>query len=247
MQTYERVIALDGAHNVRDLGGYATGAGGLTRWRSLLRGDALHGLSAADIEALVAQDVTTVIDLRNGHEIALQPNRLEGDARVVYANIPLFAALAPIDMGAADAAGFDMGERYCQALDSCQPAIAEVLATIARAPDGIALFHCTAGKDRTGLIAALILANAGVDDAVIIEDYALTGSVSGPLLGQLRARALTRGASAAFVDTVLASAPESMARALHHLASRYGGAGSYMAQIGMSRRDVRDLERRLAG
>ena len=65
MQTYERVIALDGAHNVRDLGGYATGAGGLTRWRSLLRGDALHGLSAADIEALVAQDVTTVIDLRS--------------------------------------------------------------------------------------------------------------------------------------------------------------------------------------
>jgi len=245
MQNYERLIALTGARNVRDLGGYPAGNGGLTRWRSVLRGDTLHALTAADIEALIAYGVTTVIDLRNPQEIALEANPFTEDVRVRYDNIPLFSALAPVEMMAAQSSDFDMGERYCQALDNCQPAIAKVLTMIAHAPDGIVLFHCTAGKDRTGIIAALLLAHAGVDEAVIIEDYALTGSIFAPLLADLHVRAVARGVPSSLADVVLASAPHSMARTLGHLAGRYGGVGAYLAQIGLDQSEITSLERRL--
>ncbi|MBB3593676.1 protein-tyrosine phosphatase [Rhizobium sp. BK529] len=245
MQNYERLIALTGARNVRDLGGYPAGNGGLTRWRSVLRGDALHALSAADIEALIAHGVTTVIDLRNPQELAREANPFTNDARVQYDNVALFSALAPVEMMAAQSPHFDMGDRYCQALDNCQPAIAKVLRTIAHAPEGIVLFHCTAGKDRTGIIAALMLAHAGVDDAVIIEDYALTGSIFSPLLADLHARAVARGIPSNLADAVLASAPHSMARTLGHLARRYGGVDSYLTKIGLSQSDIASLERRL--
>ncbi len=245
MQNYERLIALEGAHNVRDLGGYPAGNDRQTRWRSVLRGDALHALSEADIEALIAHGVTTVIDLRNPQELAREANPFSNDARVRYENVSLFSALAPIELMAAEATDFDMGDRYCHALDNCQPAIARVLTTIAHAPDGIVLFHCTAGKDRTGIIAALILAHAGVDEATIIEDYTLTGSIFAPLLTDFRARAIARGVPSDLADLILASAPQSMARALGYLAGHYGRVGSYLAQIGLGEAEITGLRQRL--
>lgn len=245
MQNYERLIALAGARNVRDLGGYTAVDGRQTRWRSVLRGDALHALTGADIEALIAHGVTTVIDLRNPQELAREANPFVGDARVRYENVSLFSALAPVEMMAAQSADFDMGERYCHALDNCQPAIATVLMAIARAPDGIVLFHCTAGKDRTGIIAALMLALAGIDEKTIIEDYALTGSIFEPLLADFHARAVARGVPAELAHLILASAPHSMARMLAHLAGRYAGVTAYLAEIGLSDEDISSLEARL--
>jgi protein-tyrosine phosphatase len=245
MQNYQRLIALEGAHNVRDLGGYPAGNDRQTRWRSVLRGDALHALSEADIEALIAHGVTTVIDLRNPQELAREANPFLNDARVHYENVSLFSALAPVELMAAEAIDFDMGDRYCHALDNCQPAIARVLTAIAHAPDGIVLFHCTAGKDRTGIIAALMLAHAGVDEATIIEDYALTGSIFAPLLTDFRARAIARGVPSDLADLILASAPQSMARALGYLAGHYGRVGSYLAQIGLGEAEITSLRQRL--
>jgi protein-tyrosine phosphatase len=245
MLSHERLIALDGAHNVRDLGGYPTGDGGATRWRSILRGDALHALSAADIDTLVDQGLKTVIDLRSPSEISAEANPFAKQAGVHYHNTPLFSAMAPLEMMAEAAPDFDMGRRYCSALDECQPAIAEVLRTIARAQDGIVLFHCSAGKDRTGLIAALLLLNAGVGETAIIEDYALTGTISGPLITLLRLRAIARGMAPAIVDVVLASEPASMRRMLAYLAESYGGVGQYLSQIGLDGDDVLSLKRRI--
>lgn len=246
MLSYERLIALEGAHNVRDLGGYCTGDGGFTRWRSILRGDALHALSDRDIEILVKAGLTTVIDLRNPVEIELEASPFPARGAVRYLNTSLFSDLAPVEMMAAGQVEFDMGDRYCQGLDSCGPAIAEVLSAIAEADDGIVLFHCSAGKDRTGVIAALLLANAGVDEQTIIEDYALTATISGPLIDKLRRRALARGTSADLVEAILASRPESMARAMAHLALRHGGVGQYLRQIGLGAAEIGSLARRLA-
>jgi len=245
MFTYDRLIALEGAHNVRDLGGYKTAEGGSTRWRSVLRGDALHDLSAADIEALLSHGLTTVIDLRNAHEIALQANPFVGHERVRYHNTPVFSALAPVEMMAEASAGFDMGDRYCQAIDHCQPAIADVLNIVADAPEGAVLFHCSAGKDRTGVISALLLANAGVDEVTIIEDYALTATISGPLIAKLRERALGRGTPAALVDIVLASEPRSMRQALDHIRLHYGPIRDYLAALGLGETKMERLRARL--
>ncbi|WP_117192377.1 tyrosine-protein phosphatase [Rhizobium terrae] len=246
MIIHDRLIALEGAHNVRDLGGYRTASGGSTRWRSLLRGDALHRLSSADIDALLGHGLTTVIDLRNAHEIAAEANPFAGHERVRYHNTPVFSALAPVEMMAGASMSFDMGDRYCRALDACQPAIAEVLNTIADAPDGVVLFHCSAGKDRTGVISALLLANAGVDDTTIIEDYALTATISGPLIARLRERALGRGTSAALADIVLASEPHSMRQALDHIRLHYGGVPEYLAKLGFDEAGKRRLRDRLS-
>jgi protein-tyrosine phosphatase len=245
MQNYERLIALAGARNVRDLGGYTAVDGRQTRWRSLLRGDALHALTEADIEALIAHGVTTVIDLRNPQELAREANPFAEDARVRYENVSLFSALAPVEMMAAQTADFDMGERYCHALDNCQPAIASVLKSIAHAPEGIVLFHCSAGKDRTGIIASLMLALAGIDKKIIIEDYALTGTIFAPVLAEFHARVVARGVPSELAELILASAPHSMARMLEHLAERYAGVSAYLAEIGLSDTDIRGLEARL--
>ncbi|MGK6312233.1 tyrosine-protein phosphatase [Neorhizobium sp. DT-125] len=246
MLAHDRLIALEGAHNVRDLGGYRTADGGLTRWRSILRGDALHRLSPADIETLLDHGLTTVIDLRNAHEIAAEANPFAGHARVRYQNTPLFSALAPVELMANAAQGFDMGNRYCEALDNCRPAIAEVLKAIADAPAGMVLFHCSAGKDRTGVISALLLANAGVDEATIIEDYTLTATISGPLIAQLRERALGRGTAPALVDIVLASEPHSMRQALDHIRDSYGNVRDYFDVLGIDKQTAGKLRNRLS-
>ncbi|KGE00915.1 tyrosine-protein phosphatase [Rhizobium sp. YS-1r] len=246
MLACERLIALEGAHNVRDLGGYPTVTGSLTRWRSILRGDALHRLGPADIGILLDHGLTTVIDLRNAHELATEINPFARHAQVRYHNTPLFSALAPVEMMADTASGFDMGDRYCQAIDECRPAIAEVLGTIANAPEGTVLFHCSAGKDRTGVISALLLANAGVDEATIIEDYALTATISGPLIGRLRERALGHGAAPALLDIVLASEPRSMRRTLDHIHTNYGGIQGYMSALGFDPTMTERLRNRLS-
>ncbi len=119
----------------------------------------------------------------------------------------LFSALAPAEMMASETAGFSMGHRYCYALDECQPAVAAVLSAIADAADGIVLFHCAAGKDRTGIIAALLLANAGVRPQIIVEDYALTATSAPQLLQEMRDRAIKRGGSGALMDVIFAAAP----------------------------------------
>jgi len=245
MLAYERLIALEGAHNVRDLGGYDTAEGAATRWRSILRGDALHRLSEGDIEALLGHGLATVIDLRNDRETATEANPFASRSEVRYHNTSLFSALAPIEMMAETAVRFDMGERYCRAIDECQPAIAEVLTAIAQAPEGIVLFHCSAGKDRTGLISALLLANAGVAEATIVEDYALTETISGPLLARLRERAIGRGTSSALVELMLASKPESMRMALAHISQNYGDVPRYLAHIGLTASAIGELKARL--
>lgn len=243
---FDRLIPLEGAHNVRDLGGYMTRTQAATRWRSLLRGDGLHELSEADIDKLLQVGVTTVIDLRNAQETELEKNPFEAHASVRFHNTSLFHALAPIEMATAgENGGFDMAGRYREALDNCQEAIGEVLHFIAAAPDGTVLFHCSAGKDRTGIISAILLSIAGVEDDVIVADYALTSTISGPLIGRLRERALRRGADPALIERFLACEPRMMQATLDHIRTEYGGPAEYLARLGVTDAEMNRLRRRL--
>ncbi|MDL2398297.1 tyrosine-protein phosphatase [Rhizobium mayense] len=247
-KAYERLLVLEGAHNVRDLGGYATMTGASTRWRALLRSDGLHLLSAADIESLLRAGLSTVIDLRSAEEIALEINPFGVDGRVQYHNLPLFSALAPILTTAKTGKSpFDMAARYRDAIENCQPAIAGVLCAIATAPEGIVLFHCSAGKDRTGIIAAILLAIAGVDDNTITEDYALTGAIAGRLIERLREKSLRGGADPAFIELVLASEPQTMRSTLQHITRIYGSMPDYVVRIGLSNDEIEKLRQRILG
>lgn len=247
MNAHTRLVALSGAHNVRDLGGYPTRSGSMTRWRSILRGDAPHRLDADDRFRLIDAGLTTVIDLRSAAERAEAPSNFAHDTAIAHHAIPLFAALDPVRVfAAADPDGFDMGRRYCAALDQCQAQMTAVLTTIADAPDGMVLVHCTAGKDRTGLVAALLLAIAEVDAAAIIADYALTETLAPGLIAELRRRALDLGTEPDLAEKVLASTPDNMARLLGHLDTRHGGIDAYVASLGLQRDTLARLHARLA-
>lgn len=226
---YERHIRLGGAFNVRDLGGYATAGGGTTRWRSFLRADALHEISPGDVEMLLQFGLRTVIDLRSHAEIARQPSRLAGHAMVRYHHIPLFDGLAPVDAMMAQKDAFDLSARYADAADQCRPAISMVAATIATAEDGTVLFNCTAGKDRTGIVAAMLLSLAGVASDEIAADYALTASIAGALMDRLKAHAMARGLDEMTSARLLSSEPAAMLAFLRHMDERHGGFASYLA------------------
>ena len=221
---------LPDAHNIRDLGGYPRAAGGITQWRRLLRGEALHHLRAESVAALVDNDLTLVIDLRGPHETTLTPHPFRDHTTIAYRNIVLFDALAPIAMSETP---FDMAQRYCDALDECGPQLAEVLRAIIAAPPGIVMFHCTAGKDRTGIVAALLLLIAGVDRSDIASDYALTAAAV-DMIDQLRQRALDAGAQPDHIERVLASDARTMLVMLDHLDTAHGGIDAYLAHIGLA-------------
>ncbi|KFC66264.1 Tyrosine-protein phosphatase precursor [Devosia sp. LC5] len=229
--------------NIRDLGGYARGNGGTTQWGRILRGEALHPLLDDSVAKLIDNGLSLVIDLRGPHETKVTAHPFREHTIVAYRNIALFDALDPIAMSETP---FDMARRYCDALDKCGAQLAEVLRAIIAAPQGIVLFHCTAGKDRTGIIAALLLLAAGVDQADIVADYTLTAAADG-LIGQLRQRALSAGGRPEHVERVLASDASTMQNMLDHLHTAHGGIEAYLAGIGLSQTEVALLADRLCG
>lgn len=240
-----RLLKIDGAHNIRDLGGYPITGGATTRWRSVLRADGLSGLDPDACGTLLREGVTTIVDLRGEHEIGQQPSPFCTQERLHYCNISLFSALAPVQALTLSAADFDMSARYRQALDDCGPAIRNVMQAIADAGPGMVLFHCTAGKDRTGIIAALLLRLAGVERRSIVEDYALTAQVAAPLLANIRRRYLGRGVAPEHVEQFLACAPQTMESLLDHLDRTHGGVETYLRAIGLGNDTICRLRARL--
>lgn len=240
--TPTRLLAAEGTHNLRDLGGYALPGGRETRWRRVLRGDGLHRLSPLAATRLVDEGLQLVIDLRGPEELSREPNPFAAHPRVRYENVALFDRLAPIASFGGDAARFDMAARYREAADLCGPAIARVLRLIAEAGEGLVLFHCAAGKDRTGIVAALLLLVAGVDRTLVVEDYARTATVAATLLSELRARALRHGQTEAAVRRFLASDPETMHAFIDHLDGQYGGTIAYLRGIGLGSEEIERLQ-----
>lgn len=241
----ERRLVVDGTYNIRDLGGYAT-ANGETRWRRVLRSDGLHRVTPDGMALLQQEGLRTVIDLRHGHELATAPNPFAGQNGVTYLHVSLFDGLSP-QPSSANAAGSDsvLLDLYIQALSDRGEQIRSVLQAIADEAEGVVLFHCTAGKDRTGIIAGLLLANAGVPRETILADYALTGQLIGPLLAELIADAEARGADVDAFRKVLGSDPDVMAAMLDHIADNHGDARSYLRAIGLDEETLVRLSGRL--
>ena len=240
-----RNIAVPGAHNIRDLGGYKTPSGH-TKWRRILRADGLHRMPAASVAQLRELGVRTVIDLRWDQELIAGPNPFRDHAEVRYVNISLIDILVLETVKATNAGGGNvLLSLYCQALADKQPEIRAVLTAIAEAEPGIVLFHCTNGKDRTGIIAALLLALVGVGEAEIVEDYALTKAQIAPLLGEKIAYAQARGENMGHYLALLECEAETIRHFLDHLAAEHGGVLAYLAKIGIDLETSARLRARL--
>jgi protein-tyrosine phosphatase len=191
----DRLVTLEGALNFRDLGGYAGDGGRTTRWGRVFRSDALHRLTDADIETLRALGLRAVFDLRQSIERTRQPTVIPashghravhlvvGPDEVAEAGPPLAQTDSETERWLLDQIvarslpepddGYLVG-LYGQFLVGGAPAFGALLTHLAD-DDGLpALFHCAAGKDRTGIAAALLLSVLGVDEKTILDDYELS-------------------------------------------------------------------------
>lgn len=240
-----RHLSWDACRNVRDVGGYETADGGQTRWRALLRSDNLCRLTPAGRAALVEYGVRTIVDLRSSSELAAEAHPFALPAPhgpITYLNLPFVDESVVAATSAAEAAETS-AESYCVLLEWFKPQLRTILSYIAEAAPGGVLVHCHAGKDRTGIIVALLLTLAGVPRETIAADYALSDSYLQPLYAEIldavredQREALARRLSAR---------PETMHEVLSYLDRGYGGAREYLLACGVSESDVARLRERL--
>ncbi|KAB1659403.1 tyrosine-protein phosphatase [Pseudoclavibacter chungangensis] len=181
-------IAIAGTHNLRDLGGLPA-SGGVVAPGRLYRSDALSGLDDSGLVAFAALGIDRIVDLRDAVEIERQPTRL-GPAGPEIVHVPVFRAADPAEMlRSMGGSGPDLDGLYAAMLTAEGAHLAEAVTAVADAPTGAVLVHCTAGKDRTGVVVSLVLALLGVPEERIVDDYAATEhNLSGEWL-----RACSRG------------------------------------------------------
>jgi protein-tyrosine phosphatase len=232
---FSRALLFVGCVNFRDLGGYRTGGGRHLRWRQLFRADGLHKLTDADRRQLGDLGIATVIDLRTVDE-AEQRGRFPVDhVPVRYVALPLTDVLPATEELPSWRESSYVAARYLEMVTRGGAALSASIEALA-SPDGLpAVFHCSAGKDRTGVLSALILAFVGVPDETIVADYALSAVAMAHLLERLRLEypdsvdEVNRHAPA-----VLRVMPETMEEFLASVRSEFGTYGGLADHLGVT-------------
>jgi protein-tyrosine phosphatase len=227
----ERLIALEGAVNFRDLGGYATVDGQRTRWRVLFRADGLGELSGADFSIMRELGIRTVVDLRSGYEV--EQSRFDIEAHPAdFHHFPFIDQLPDVETW--DRQPGLLGTQYKEMLDDAVPQIIGALEVLTAPEACPAVFHCTAGKDRTGLLSALVLSLLGVPEDTVVADYALSGEA----MERLRAKLILKYPDGknviADIDEVFSANPDNMVELFAYLRERYGSVAGYAAKVGVS-------------
>lgn len=224
---FERHIRLPGTRNLRDVGGYPAGDGIRTRWRTLLRTDALDRLPAASQAELVGLGLRQVIDLRWPSELDDAPSVFRASDVVRYNSVPLLED----DPGP----GNTLADIYRLMLDTRAMQLVEIVRSLI-APGGLpAVVGCAAGKDRTGVTIALVLAAVGVPTDVVVDDYALSAEL---FAAEVADEHLTDWRGAA---VVVDCAPETMRGALDHLERRHGGPAALLLRNGLTEDEISRL------
>ena len=225
-----RDIDVEIAYNVRHLGGFVAASGGVTSDR-FIRSGGLGRLTPAGVGALRDRGVTTVIDLRSPKEQETEatPDLNAAGIRVISA--PVFQD----DLTPARYEGewVPTTVAYQQLLAAGTNAFRTLCETIAEG-DRAVLFHCTAGKDRTGVAAALLLDFAGVDRAQIAADHARSAELLESEFARFAVDMKERGFEPYQIDQMLSSKAEDMAATLQYITERWGSAEGYLAECGVS-------------
>ena len=230
----QRHLLWDSCYNIRDMGGFATNLGGNTRFRAFIRADNLARLSEEGKDTLIAYGIATIIDLRSAYELKIDPPPFaQPNARTdypKYINTPFLNeddedAIKKLDQMKS------LVEMYHWMLDKFQKNVGTAMTQIANATGkGSILFHCHAGRDRTGIVAAFLLLLAGVDKQVVADDYALSNQYIQPTY--------TR---------TLYKEPEVMLETIEYLEQKYGGVSSYLLQAGVTQEELQMLVSHLTG
>ncbi len=235
-----RIIALQGARNFRDLGGYRTHDGRSVKWRRLFRSGSMAGLTTSDQEQLSKLSIRTICDLRTVHERETEPCTWHRETDITYWSrdyVEGFGELrklmasplsTPADARAA------MIEGYRRLPFQQAAAYKELFSRVAAGELPLA-FNCSAGKDRAGTGAALILTALGVPRDMVLEDYLLTDRVVDfkvlfmERAHQRKSTLLTQ--SPEIIAAVLGTNPAYLDAALDAIQQRHGSVAGYATEI----------------
>ena len=236
----DRRVPFDGATNFRDLGGYRTRTGATVRWGMVFRADSLHGLGPDDLVRYERLGLRAVYDLRGEVERQERPDPVESRHLPVSGR----PADAPARTAAEGLTGDD-GERilrdlYVGLIEHAALLIGDLFRGLAADGGLPAVFHCHAGKDRTGVVAALLLEALGVDREAILDDYELTGRYRLRLHQESSYQSLVKlGLSPEAAAGVLTTPRWAMEEALDELDRRHGGIDAYLVgPANMARSDL---------
>ncbi|KAJ7639191.1 protein-tyrosine phosphatase-like protein [Roridomyces roridus] len=250
-------VKVDGVINIRDLGGLPSEHAGnlVTKPRLMYRSAELSGVTAEGKEQLKQLGISRVFDLRSDTEIEKYNTPLPEIDGVAIEHVPVFKKddYSPEVMAKrfqlyASGKTEAFMELYSQILDTGAPAFGTILRHVRDKPDEGFLFHCTAGKDRTGVIAAILLKLAGVNNDLIAKDYALTRVGREParamIMSRLQKEPIFQSNNEAALNMFSCHA-ETMTAFLEMLDSRYSGVETYVKTFGLSDEDIATIRRNI--
>lgn len=242
-------LLVEGTLNFRDVGGYATMDGRRMRTGCVYRSDHLNGVTDAGLATLGSLGLRTIVDLRMQTERERQPSRLPADVDVVLAHDSAADDLAQVEMLEEIKAGRvtavnvdDVSAMYEQMLTDATFMFATMVRTVASAERHAVVVHCTAGKDRTGLSAALVQRLCGVPDDAIARDYELTNPYrASTRFVQLSAELAPLGIDMEAIRTLIEAPLPALVSALAWI-DRHGGTEAYVVDhCGVDRTTVAAL------
>lgn len=238
-----RLVRLEAVHNFRDMGGYPTSDGRTTRWRTLFRADGLYRLSGVDLDVVRTLGLRTVVDLRTPRELDERGTFPHDLHPVDFHHISVITRTWDIDEADrfSDAADF-LEYAYLTMLDDVPERFGDAFERLA-APGALpAVFHCAAGKDRTGLLAMMLLGSIGVLDDYVVADYGMTEE------GMQRMKEWAQREHPEMYENMnnspsvfSAAAPEAMRRMLVHVRERHGSVRGLVLSLGVEPASIERL------
>lgn len=239
--TAERLVPLAGTHNFRDIGGYQTSEGRQVRWGRVYRSDHLADLTDDDRTAIARLGVRVVVDFRGPHEHKVAPSALPDDGIIdrverpigdgAVEGVPLNALIVnkTIDRFTVE----DMTALYLDILRAHGEIFAEIMVTAADVERHALVYHCTAGKDRTGIATALLLSTLGVDRATVLDDFELTNRYrSRRRVEELRPELDEQGIDIDRFLPLFTAQRRSLADALEVVVAEHGSLERYLIEVG---------------
>lgn len=245
MLDYERNwvrLPLQNASNVRELGGYPVKDGGQTVYRRFLRADDISSLTEEEVDFLLGYGVHMVVDLRSDAEAKKFPDRLMGIEGVEYVRIPFLGRdIVDATQVRTEDLKMGLGTLYAGMLENKEVS-KEIFESIESAPEGCVLFHCSAGKDRTGVLAMMLMSLAGADRQDCMTNYAQSYT---NLCRKPEFANINLNEEYAKYGRLMYSEPETIGKCYDLMMERYGSTENYLKSCGLKKEQIERIKERL--
>jgi protein-tyrosine phosphatase len=232
----ERHQPFEGVVNFRDLGGYETTDGHRVKWGQVFRSGHLARATKKDRVLIRRMGIRLIYDFRTPGEVKAQPDWLPDDGSIEYLQLPIVhgefdpvAAMESLKKGDISWLTEDfMIRRYIQKIDDFPDIWGEFIARAADSASRPLVFHCTAGKDRAGAAAALILLALGVPEETVIRDHGLSNVYIADALKMINERIVAMGIDPQKVAPYFTAPRNAIVALINHIRTTYGSATNYL-------------------